>query len=68
MSKGTLLTIWSILMAAFGMELGRWADSYFVTEPFVFWFRMAIGVVFIIVMSLGVGMDFIKERKEEKES
>lgn len=67
MKKGTFgLIIWSLIMTAFGTELGRWADVY-MYEPVAFWFRIAVGLLFVVVITIGFGYSFI-ERKEEKES
>ena len=57
MNKGTFgLIIWSLIMTAFGTELGRWADV-------AFWFRIAVGLLFVVVITIGFGNSFI-ERKE----
>lgn len=63
--KTIMLTIWSLFMAAFGTEIGRWADAY-ITEPFVFWFRVAVGLLFVVVMTIGFGSDIFKERRNKE--
>ncbi len=65
MNRTFMLTMWSLFMMAFGTEIGRWADEY-VTEPFVFWFRAAVGMLFVVIMTVGFGSELFKERRKKE--
>lgn len=63
MTERAKIVLWSIWMTLFGIGVAMWAESYFVTEPIVFWFRVGVALCSTIVLTLGFGP--IKEKKEE---